>query len=267
VDLAISELDTMNEQVSNAAISDQDKARLHVLLADYRRDFLALVEQNTRITDLQEEMREAVTQIAPIVRNNVEDADQAMTQVTAEIHSSSQADALLTRWIVTLAILLGILFAVAFTLSIARPLRRMAGLLDQLAYDVPVERVPVLPGGRDEVNAMAQSVNAMADHKARFIAWWKRSMREAEGIQKVRTADDTQQQEDAKQELRNARDGKEALMQELHQEIRAHTNIIVENAELLLKMHPHGTRYDETKKVEQSGKSVLTLLDMMQSER
>lgn len=267
VDLALSELDKMNEQVSNASVSEQDKSRLHVLLADYRRDFLALVEQNTLISNLQDEMREAVTQIAPIVRNNVQDTDRAMTQVTAEIYASSEADAKLTRWIVTLAILLGILFAVAFTLSIARPLRRMAGLLDQLAYDVPVERVSVLPGGRDEVNAMAQSVNAMADHKARFIAWWKKTMREAEGVQKVQTADDSQQHEDAEHELQDARKGKEELLRDMHQEIRAHTNVIVENAELLLKMHPHGTRYDETKQVEQSGKSVLTLLDMMQSER
>ena len=266
VDLALSELDRMTELVTNSAVSQPDKARLHALIADYRRDFLALVEQNSHIAALHQEMRDAVIQIAPMVRNNVQEADRAMTQVSEQIHASSQADAERTQWILITAIFLGILFAAAITLSIARPLRRMAGLLDQLAYDHPVERVPALPGGRDEVNAMAQSVNAMADHKANFIAWWKKSMREAEGMKKVRSADGTQQQTFAEDELQDARRGKEELLREMHQEIRAHTNVIVQNAELLLKTHPHGARYEETKQVEQSGKSVLTLLDVVQDE-
>ena len=55
----------------------------------------------------------------------------------------------------------------------------MAGMLDQLAYEEPSQRLPFHPGGRrDEVNLMAGSVNTMADNKSRFIDWWKSSMRE-----------------------------------------------------------------------------------------
>jgi methyl-accepting chemotaxis protein len=56
----------------------------------------------------------------------------------------------------------------------------MAGFLDQLAQEDPTDRIPTVPGARDELNAMAESVNKIADHKANMIAWWKRSVDEIE---------------------------------------------------------------------------------------
>ena len=76
-------------------------------------------------------------------------------------------------WIVTIATLLGVMLAPAITLPIVQPLRAMAGLLGQLVSEEPTERIAYCADRTDAVNAMAGSVNTMADHKARFIAWWK----------------------------------------------------------------------------------------------
>ena len=272
VELARSEIERIELQASRAAIAQEDKEQLTGLLGDYQQNFLALVEQNKRIEQLQEEMREAVRQIAPMVRNYVHSLNRAMQETAAQIHASSQADARLMLWVAAFAALLGIVAVVIVTLRIARPLRRMAGLLDQVAYEEPMERIPVIPGGRDEVNAMAVSVNAMADHKAHFLAWWKTSMREAEslrmlqdvsmdtsGAETARSAD----REAAERELQAARRAKADLVHDVYCELAGHTRSIVENAERLLETHPHGEKFDETKEIEQSGKNALAILDML----
>ena len=46
-------------------------------------------------------------------------------------------------------------------------------------------------------------------------------------------------------------------------EIAGHTRKIVESAERLLESHPGGEKFDETREVEQSGKSVLVIVDML----
>lgn len=272
VELARQEIERMTHQVSGAAVASEDKARLTGLLEDYQRDFLALVEQNKRIERLQAEMREAVRQIAPMVRNNVHDANRAMQEMAAEIHAASRADARLMLRVAAFAALLGVVAVVIVTRRIARPLRRMAGLLDQVAYEEPMERIAVIPGGRDEVNAMAESVNAMADHKAHFLAWWKTSMREAESLRKLR--DSTAKtpggraalaadREAAEYELQAAQQAKADLLHHMYREIAGHTRSIVDHAERLLETHPHGDKFDETKAVEQSGKKVLAIVDML----
>ena len=272
VELARQEIERMALQVSSSAVAPEEKAQLTGLLEAYQRNFLALVEQNKRIAQLQEEMREAVRQIAPMVRNNVHDANRAMQETAAEIQASSRADARLMLWIAAFAALLGIVAVVIVTLRIARPLRRMAGLLDQVAYEEPMERIPVIPGGRDEVNAMAESVNAMADHKAHFLAWWKSSMREAESFRKLPdvaaeapSGDSalSAARETAERELQAARHVKAGLVHDAYCEIAGHTRRIVDNAERLLETHPHGEKFDETKAVEQSGKNVLAIVDML----
>ena len=65
------------------------------------------------------------------------------------------------------------LFAVLITLRIVRRVRLMAGLLDDLAYGSPTRRVPTVSNGRDEINAMGESLNALGDHRATFMGWWK----------------------------------------------------------------------------------------------
>ena len=66
------------------------------------------------------------------------------------------------------------------TRRITRPLIEMAGFLDRLAFEQPVGHIPTVANSRDEVEAMADSVNRMADHKASMLAWWKSSLEEME---------------------------------------------------------------------------------------
>ncbi len=178
VEMALREWQRITEQVERADIAQEDKAGLKVLLADYRRNFLALVEQNDLIDRLSAEMREAIGQIAPIVESRVKAADLLEAEVTAQIESSSRANETTMLWIVLAASALGVLFAVAITRQITGPLRRMAGLLGRLAHEEPTERIATRPGSRDEVALMAESVNAIADHKAGLIRWWKSSMKQ-----------------------------------------------------------------------------------------
>ncbi|MEJ1401720.1 MAG: hypothetical protein Q2484_11685, partial [Candidatus Sedimenticola sp. (ex Thyasira tokunagai)] len=106
----------------------------------------------------------------------------------------------------------------------------------------------------------------IADHRARFIDWWKKSMREVESEQQLQEAagESQQEQEAAADELRQAREEKEQLRQHTLGDIRAQVEDIVGNAERLLQLHPHGERYEDTRLVEQSGRSVLSLLEMLQ---
>jgi len=264
VEMANEEIAGMSRRISDSTISTQDQTQLLTLLEEYQRDFLALVEQNRHIAQLEGEMREAVRQIAPMVRNNVHDADQAMEQTANRIDSAARAAARLMLWIALFAALLGIAAIVIVIRRIARPLRRMAGLLDQVAYEEPMERIPVIPGGRDEVNAMAVSVNAMADHRARFLTWWKTSMREAESREQLQTATGAAAEtEQAERELQEARQAKADLAQNTYREIAGHARNVVDNAGRLLQLHTHGERFDQARGVEQSGKQLLALVDML----
>ncbi len=119
-------------------------------------------------------MREAVSQVAPIVRNKVEAANRLEDEMTAKIEASTQANARYMFSIVLAATALGVLFAMVITRQITRPLRHMMGLLGRLADEDPTERIATRPGSRDEVDLMAESVNAIADHKHGLIRWWKK---------------------------------------------------------------------------------------------
>ena len=178
VEMALREWQGITDQVEGSDISQEDKSRLTALLNQYRRDFLALVEQNDRIDQLSKEMRAAADAIVPTVNSEVEAADRLEAEITAKIESSSQSNARNMLWIVLTATALGVLFAVGITLQITRPLRRMMDLLGRVADEDPTERIATRPGSRDEVDLMAESVNAIADHKAGLIRWWKASMEE-----------------------------------------------------------------------------------------
>jgi methyl-accepting chemotaxis protein len=260
VDMALQELARIHIQLENSAIADADKTALQGLLNDYQRDFLALVEQNQLIERLHKEMRGAVAQLGLLLQGSVREAEQAMRSTTERIHASSAADAQYMQWVAALATLLGVLSAVIIILSIARPLRRMAGLLDQVAYAEPIERIPTVPGGRDEVNAMAQSVNSMADHKANFLDWWKASMRETlANEQAVKQPDSAEAQEEWEQ----ARRAKQELLNQLQGKIRRLLLSISAHGKRLEQGHPHGQRLQDTLDIESAAKSALTLLEVI----
>ncbi|MEW8028506.1 MAG: hypothetical protein AB2792_15980 [Candidatus Thiodiazotropha sp.] len=263
VEMALRELELIHTQVDGSAISIQDKAIFSSLLANYKDDFLALVEQNKQIQKTTEEMKKAVSEIARLVEDNVVSANRTMNQMASDINLTSRENERLMLWIVAGAVILGIFFAITITLRIVHPLRKMAGILDQLAYEEPAERMPFVPDGRDEVNSMAESVNTMADHKARFIAWWKMSMEEAdvcEQLKQVITAGDGQSNQalgEAEKELLSAIAARKELLAEQYREISRLNSGISERAERLLQEHHKG----------ESGTSINTIYHLAQSIR
>ncbi|MCP4695595.1 MAG: hypothetical protein GY862_01920 [Gammaproteobacteria bacterium] len=276
ITMALQELKTIGIQINASAITAGEKAQLAALLDNYRQNFLALAEQNNRIDRMGIEMRAAVEQIAPLIKENVTAANQAMAEAVREINASSQASARLMHWIVALATLLGIFFAVSITLGIARPLRHMAGILGRLANEESAERARAIPGARDEVHLMAAAVNTMADHKARFLKWWKASMRELHASRELHsqdtgndmddnTDDNTAlspqaRREEAELELDEARKEKAALLASHHGEIEANARDIVAGSQELLEDNPAANIRECVQNIQHAGKSILTTL-------
>ncbi len=255
VDMALQELEAIRAQVNVAGIAAEPKAGLNDLLDAYQRDFVALVEQNDRIKGLQKDMLSAVRAMSPLLSDNVQKAEQKLRDTSAEIQSASDAAAVTMLWVAALASLLGVVSAIVITLSIAGPLRRMAGLLDLVAYEQPVERIASIPGGRDEVNAMAESVNAMADHKAHFLAWWRASMREAEACEQLAKDPVVARLE----EREHVRDARQTLARDLQEQVRGHVRLIAEHVRRLERAHPQAESHD----IGQSAKSALAVMDVM----
>jgi methyl-accepting chemotaxis protein len=267
VDMAIGELDQIAAQVKTSAISDADKTRFTFLLDNYRRDFLALVEQNDRIGRLNDQMLVVVSEIVGLVEANVKSADRAMNATRANIDEVTTRNEQAMFWVVAVATLLGVFLAFSITVSIVRPMRRMAGLLDRLASEQPADRVPFFPGGRDEVNLMAGSVNAMADHKAGFIDWWKATMREADACERLqelmrqpRALDERLQVEE---ELRQSVLARKELLREQHQSIHRLVDRIIDRAEVLLEDARPGSNEVALNTIRYSARSVQTKLEMV----
>ncbi len=267
VDMAIAKLDQMTGQVNRSAIAEDDRTRFVFLLDQYRRDFLALVSQNDRIERLHKDMLAAVAEIVDLVEAKVAGADQAMQATRLNVDRLTARNERAMLWVVVIATLLGVFLAFSITASIVRPLRRMAGLLDRLAAEEPTERVRFFPGGRDEVNLMAGSVNAMADHKAGFIAWWKATMREADACERLQELMQTPQapaeRAEAEEELQQALLARKELLQEQHREIHQLVDRIIDNAETLLEAARPGSQEVTLNTIRYSARSVQTKLEMV----
>ncbi len=266
VDMAIAQLDAIEVQVASSSISDTYKTHFAGLLKNYRRDFLALVRQNDSIRALHDDMMAAVAEISSLIETNVSSAEMAMADMRHSIDESTTRSERVMFWIVVLATLLGILLAIAITYTIVHPLRKMSGLLDQIAAEEPAERLHFYPGGRDEVNAMVGSVNAIADHKSRFIAWWKASMREADAygsiealISEPHTIELRQQAED---ELRRAVKARSRLLGRQFDKLYQLSDQIVDSAKRLLREYGHGTAEDELNRIRYSARSMQAILEM-----
>ena len=83
-------------------------------------------------------------------------------------------------------------------------LAEVAGLLDRLTHENPTERIPTEAGARDELNAMAESLNTMADHRATFVHWWQASMKEAIALRDLHAEGSDKDRLEAADELRAA---------------------------------------------------------------
>jgi methyl-accepting chemotaxis protein len=224
VDLARS----IRAQIAASMIAPADKELLNGLLRDYQRSFLVLVSRRAIIVERTREMDAAANDVVPLIQQNVDQANQMMATRTGEITASSQAGVRLSLIVMACAIALAILFAVLITARIVRPVRQMAGLLDDLAYGTPTGRVPTVPGGRDEINAMGESLNALIDHRANFLGWWKASMGEVMALRDLDSARTEAARDEASRDLHAAEIAKVQQLNAIRGRLLQHSQRIVE---------------------------------------
>jgi methyl-accepting chemotaxis protein len=190
--------------IDTSSIAVDEKVALDALLAAYERDFLALVDQDRIIAGLTAEMDNARALITPLVEANLAQANRLMDEMSTGIVSASADRARLGLLIAFGAFVLGALFSVLIVARIVRPVREMVGLLDRLTHENPTERITVDPEGRDEINAMAISLNTMADHQATYLHWWRSSMQEAIAMRDLHEGATDEDRFEAAEELRKA---------------------------------------------------------------
>ena len=70
------------------------------------------MEQNDRVNRLSEEMRLAVEEIERLVRDNVDNANQAMARIRAETDAATSSDERLMLWVVAVVVVVVFLFLV-----------------------------------------------------------------------------------------------------------------------------------------------------------
>jgi len=258
---------TIRGQIDISPIAGSDKAMLTGLLADYERDFNALVTQNDRIEELSVAMNEAAENITPLVKKNVEEANRLAAEKLAEIARTSRASARLNLIIVLGAVLLGVFFAVTITTRIVRPVREMAGLLDRLTHESPTERIPTVPGARDEINAMAESLNTMADHRSTFVNWWKASMDEAIALRDLHAAATGGSRDEAAEELRLASLAKVQQLNSIRGQLGKYAARILDVAGRMRDAGRGGAGDQDAVTLEHAAQGIQTLLSVAEEEK
>jgi HAMP domain-containing protein len=249
-------------QIAASPIADADKALLVGLLDDYEPGFLALVEQNTRIATLEREMNEAANRVAPLIERNVDQANRLMAARVSDIAETSRESAHLSLIILGCALVLGIFFTLAITGRIVRPVRRMADVLDDLTYEHSSKRIPAVAGGRDEINAMAHSLNTLAEHRATFLAWWNASMREARALRDVHDAADDEARQEALSGLRAAVIAQVQQLNAIRGRLLRYAEQILEVAKRL-RAAPHRGSVEAAETLDHAARALATLLDVV----
>ena len=257
--------DAIRTQIAGSLIADADKSLLLGLLQDYQKDFLALVAQSNHIGTLSREMSAAADLVAPLVKQNVDQANQMMASRVAEITESSDASTRLSLIVVGCAIALGALLAVLITQRIVRRVRLMAGLLDDLAYGSPTTRVPTLSGGRDEINAMGESLNSLVDHRAIFMRWWKESMAEVNARHELASASSDEEQDEAMLDLRTASIAKLQLLNGIRARLLKHGEHVLDISQRL-QAAPGSVTEQDAKALEHAAKGMATLFEVLNND-
>ena len=256
---------SIRAQIAAATIADADKELLTGLLRDYQRSFLVLVSRRAIIADLIGEMDAAANRVVPLIQQNVTQADQLMAGRVAEITESSQASIRRGLIVVAAAIALATLFAVTITRTIVRPVRQMAGLLDDLAYGTPTGRVATVVGGRDEINAMGESLNALINHRANFLEWWKASMNEATALRNLAAASTEAERDEANRELYAAEIATVQQINAIRGRLLQHSERLVEVARRA-RTGSGKLSADDATALEHSARGVAVLLEALATE-
>lgn len=251
----------IHAQIAASPLSAADKALLAGLLRDYEQGFRDLVAQYERIEQLTRGMDAAGDRVAPLIKENVDQANQLMAARVAEIAAASRASIRLDLIVLACTIGLAIVFAIAITVRIVRPVRQMAGLLDDLAFGTPTARVKVYPGGRDEINAMAESVNALIDHRATFLGWWKSSMDELSARLALESASTKEAQDEAITDLRTVTNARLRQLNAIRSRLLLHARSMVDVSR---RIGAAGSvRNDDGKALEHATQAMETLLEVL----
>lgn len=257
---------SIRAQIAESALSDADKTLLTGLLHDYQRDFLALVAQTSSIATLTREMNSAADRVAPLVKQNVDQANQVMASRVAEIDQSSQESARFSLLLMSCAIVLSVVLALAITARIVRPVRQMAGLLDGLAYGRPSDHVPTISGGRDEINSMGESLNALVDHRTTFLRWWKESMDEVSARRELLGASTDEEKDEAMQDLRRATIARLQQLNAIRGRLLRHGEQVIEVAQRL-QSAPGSLTAEDAKSLEHAAEGIATLFEVLAMEQ
>ncbi|MCF1183330.1 hypothetical protein L0E83_07755 [Marichromatium gracile] len=196
--------ETLAQGLAAADLERGARSSLEQLLGDYLRDFRALLDQDRRIAVLREQMDQAAAAVTPLVETALAEARARLDETVRGIDAASTERARRSLYLALVATLVGTLLALAFTARLVRPVREMAGLLDRLTYENPHQRIPTRPGARDEIDAMARSLNALADHRATFAHWWRNAMAEAVALRDLQLAATPESEDAARARLRRA---------------------------------------------------------------
>jgi methyl-accepting chemotaxis protein len=251
----------IHAQIATSPLAAADKSLLDGLLRDYEQGFRNLVSQHNSIVQLTREMDAAAEQVTPLIKDNIDQANQLMAARVAEIAAASRASIRLDLIVLACAIGLAIVFATAITVRIVRPVRQMAGLLDDLAFGTPTTRVKVFAGGRDEINAMAESVNALIDHRATFLGWWKSSMDELSARLALESASTEEARDEAITDLRATTVARLRQLNAIRSRLMSHARNMVG---ISRRIRAAGSvEADDSKALEHATQAMETLLEVL----
>jgi len=253
---------TIRSQIAASPLSETDKTLLASLLLDYQQGFLLLVAQRASIVTLTREVDAAARQIAPLITANVDQANQMMAARVEAIADSSRASVHLGLIAMYGALALALIFVITLTSRIVHKVRQMAGLLDDLAYGAPTARVPAVPGGRDEINAMAESLNALLEHPANFLDCWKTSMNEMIAQRELELAHSEAARDELLTELRAASIAKVQQLNAIRGRLLLHAKHIVEIHQRL-RSAPGDVTTDDVQSLEHAAQGMVTLLEVL----
>lgn len=249
-------------QIAVSAIDADNQAQLLGLLGNYERHFLALVAHNDRVATLTQDIIQAAMAFAPLSRQHLDQAGQDLAAESNRLAAATARQEQINLLVVLGAIVLGILFTLFLTRGIVRPVRQMAGLLDRLTHESPNERIPTLPGARDEIDAMAKSLNILANHRTHFVKWWKAAMGEATALRKLHEAAGTEARDAGLEELRQATLSKLEQINRLQGQLLQQTGAIDASVQRLRDCK-QGIVIVEANRLANNARELRTLLEVL----
>jgi methyl-accepting chemotaxis protein len=120
-------------RIDSISGSSAQKSSMHSTLAVYEKGFHDLVGKDAEIAGLYADMREAVHQIEPAIESKVKEVEEDVRKAVEETEARANRIAAIVLAVSVAGILLGIVFGVFITRSIAYALREVLNIGDSVA--------------------------------------------------------------------------------------------------------------------------------------